>query len=1450
MTTVLAQPLSFITLFIIGKEITMPDKRISKGTLSMFLRTKCERALYLSLHKDSELAANSMPERLVARPGIGMLKDAGIEFESERNNQLIKIFNSSVIFKLGANSGPISSPLAALLNRVTVTPSFILQGKIEPAEFQEMALVNMGLSSSQLRLIPQIAGLIPDIIIVREPILDDTEITVTGERKPIVLETEKRRALSVLDVKHTSEANPSYSAEVAFYALFLANWLIKEGLQDRYYVTSKGYLWTRFKQGASELDRYWRTSETGETVTAQQYLDALILDCEDANLRFYLSTVLHFFREDLPKVITIGDASLGGWSDLEWHVDSRCSSCDWLGHDKWASASDKIKINASPNHYCYPAAKLNGHLSQIAGMTRGARKTLEINSIINISGAATATAIHPALQQHSHLKKERTRIPSRAQALLNATTVIDTTAVLATLAKAPNLHAVVAVNFDASAGLLTGLSLSGRVTNYIKGEPPQSFGVTSFIVDQKDFDNEWVALEGFLSKFSDIIIQSEAFVSSNNKKLTAQIAFWERRQFEELCAAMGRHLPKILSLTDRKTKALAWLFPADELIEKPDGAVSPCVVFIDEIIRRVVFSPTPHVITLFDTSENYFSGTYSIKQSDPYYREFLANGIPRERIYEIWNTLPTGSVTRGRNSIPRNTAIQHFGNALDLQCRALNSVTEKLRSDFKHHLKASAPHLSLTIPPGANKVAFDSKLWIWWDELQYHTNRLEAHQQLALDAETLEANYEAIRLTNGHPTNNQNEFIFDVLEGSTEVKLDDNDGFLAVGKAGFPGFPLQRGQDIIDPTAPPYISKNPHANPLYNPLWSSLVAHLIEFDRNNLKATISFDNWHEPDFIPYLLKYSSFDLMNDIFITKGQVLFRWYEKTRKILLDVGNPAIAKADKNALKALGQAPKLSNKSSAKINADAITPLAQVLWDAYVIHQKSIIPSIKAEAIADYATKKHNLNLSQKEAVIHAVEKGLTIIWGPPGTGKTQTLAGCIQGLIHDAVQTQQGLKILVAGPTYKAVEELIGRTVQSLDQDDSCAAEIYVAYSASRVPLRFPATKPHLKVKSFNLSHSANQAINDCLDSLVSSSSITVVATATMQAYKLADWLFDKSVGPVFDVVIIDESSQVPVTTAISPIATLKDDFRLIIAGDHLQMPPIMALEPPVGAEYLVGSIQNYIFKRDFGGKIELSALKENYRSAEDIVAYARTIGYEQTLKAENPQTALHFLEAFPNPSNGFPQTLPWSDLWVTALEPDKKVLTILHEDDLSSQSNLYEAKIVAALVWNLKCTVSAKLDGRNITTHHAIPTEQEFWGECVGIVTPHRAQRALVIRELKEIFPYDDPGLIDAAVDTVEKFQGGQRHAIIITFGIGDVDVIVGEEAFLMQLERTNVAVSRAMAKCIVIMPMTLAGHVPQDKKALETAHALKGYVEEFCSAEIDGEILFESTSRRAKLRYY
>ena len=150
-----------------------------------------------------------------------------------------------------------------------------------------------------------------------------------------------------------------------------------------------------------------------------------------------------------------------------------------------------------------------------------------------------------------------------------------------------------------------------------------------------------------------------------------------------------------------------------------------------------------------------------------------------------------------------------------------------------------------------------------------------------------------------------------------------------------------------------------------------------------------------------------------------------------------------------------------------------------------------------------------------------------------------------------------------------------------------------------------------------------------------------------------------------------------------------------------------------------------------------------------------------------------------------------------MDCERRLVAITNPEGKSGQANVFEADLVCSIVPQIFGAFSRALDdekdanGQVISHNHGGYAADDFWDRGVGIVTPHRAQRALIVRRLREIFPTHNAQNIDAAVNTVERFQGGQRDTIIISFGVGDPDLIANEESFLLQLERTNVAISRA-----------------------------------------------------------
>lgn len=1433
--------------------------RFGKNVLSQHLRTGCDLALYLTLFPEGTLADMGLPTPLDARPGIGSLRDAGFELEDLIFQRLRSAFGERLLAvpPVSGSNRWGEQPIGDLLALSAPTPLLLAQPRFEIDDFRQPTLGRLGVAQSDVDTMPRFEAFVPDLIIVEDPIPASEELSATGERNEI-LPGDDRQSLSIVDIKHAAQANPSYEAEVVLYGIFLANWLLERKLNTRFFVSAQLSLWTG---GGATLDALQQALDDGLD-DPLELLTAARNEFSPINVPIYVQAVRRFFSEKLPSIICNGAQN---WQTLDWYVGPACASCDWLGYDGWLSPKDRAKVSAHPNHYCYFRARETDDLSRLPLTTRGSCHVLRSKGYNTVSDVANTVGIESVYKLHTVLQSEKRSLPAYARAIVSAQSSTDPERTDGSLARYADLDIFVSVNFDPGAGLLTAIGIRARFTQHVPYEQRRADGRTVFwhekwIVSAKSHFAEESALLAFLqylaSKFDYTQDDDPERGGPYASKTRTQFVFWDRRQFDELCLALGRHLHAILyDDQNRFVRALTWIFPPEDIQESDNiDEKRPGIAFLRDVARRLVRAPALHAYTLLNVADHYHHpDAPPPARPDPFYREPLSDMIPRERIYEIWQLSQGGGAsTIGWGSVVKtlNQLLEGFGRAVDHQTRALASVTRQLRDDFGQQLRAQAPNIALTVPTWTTGVAHDAKLWIAWSKFERAFDKAKRHSLYLADPDETEASHEGLRLRRLVTQRENGDLVYEVSPDSLNTKIRAPSSFLCLAADSIPGFAALPAYSVASPVPADLI-------PFRRvPMHKLFPVRLVEFDRVSARATVQ----HAPFFgrsaqdmqrlRDFVVTHLGDSLLENVTLMDGLGTDTLVQRLIRILRAVGNPPNAQPAPEARSALGTLRRRASPGS-----NPITPISQVLWQALELHDEEVKTGAATQAIVDCARTLAPLNDSQLAAVRQAAARGLTVIWGPPGTGKTQTCQALLHGLVRHQATTDvtRPYNVLVTGPTYRAVTEILHKLGRSLARDPAARCKLYLIHSRYRDD-RFPTPNEHgLHLQIFSTFAEATEPeFAELAVDIENGCQVVIVAAVAHQCPKIAEALAvidggSRSLRQIFDFAVIDESSQLDMSIAVGPLALLKSGFQLVVVGDHLQMPPVFVADPPIGAEHLIGSLQTYLIERF---PIKPVPLLTNYRSNADIVAYARRLGYPSNLGAANQNTRLHLLSPVESGATHLaPEGLAMSNSWPIVLDPTKPIVAVTYPDGMAGQANSFEADCVASIARLLHQTASQNLDGRSDNPDHLRWDDDTFWTEALGIVTPHRAQRAQVVYSLLQAFPGGDANLIESAVDTVERFQGSERHTIIISFGVGDPDVIRGEERFLLQLQRTNVAISRAMAKCIVFISDEIANHIPDDRRAAATAHALRGVVDEWCIRRVNDTVSREGYERPITVRW-
>lgn len=417
---------------------------------------------------------------------------------------------------------------------------------------------------------------------------------------------------------------------------------------------------------------------------------------------------------------------------------------------------------------------------------------------------------------------------------------------------------------------------------------------------------------------------------------------------------------------------------------------------------------------------------------------------------------------------------------------------------------------------------------------------------------------------------------------------------------------------------------------------------------------------------------------------------------------------------------------------------------------------------------------LNRSQEEVVNKVLgAKQVSIVHGPPGTGKTTTLVEAIYETLHRENQVivcaqsntavdciseklvDRGINVLRIGNPTRINDKMLSFTYERRFESHPDYPELWSIRKAVR------DIQSNMRKKS----REERDTIRNRLSRLK--------FRATELEVKIDTELFDEArvvactlVGSAnrvmmnrhFTTLFIDEAAQA--LEAACWIAIGKAD-RVILAGDHHQLPPTIKC---IEAER--EGLGRTLMQKIAHTKPEtVSLLKIQYRMHEDIMRFSSQWFYHNEL------------ESAPEVSGRGILRLDTPIVWFDTSKCD---FTENTREETMSRVNRQEAEL---LVEQLRSYIQ-KISKERVLEEHI-----DF-----GLISPYKAQ-VQYIRKLIKQDAFFKPLRRLITVHTVDGFQGQERDVILISLVRANED---GKIGFLNDLRRMNVAITRARMKLMIL----------------------------------------------------
>ena len=413
-----------------------------------------------------------------------------------------------------------------------------------------------------------------------------------------------------------------------------------------------------------------------------------------------------------------------------------------------------------------------------------------------------------------------------------------------------------------------------------------------------------------------------------------------------------------------------------------------------------------------------------------------------------------------------------------------------------------------------------------------------------------------------------------------------------------------------------------------------------------------------------------------------------------------------------------------------------------------------------------EKIRLNKSQEDAIIKCFKNKLSLIKGPPGTGKSTVLSILAFHLIK---LKKKNHKILICAPSNRAVDNISFllqklkdiKFVRVLSPEKELSDDVDKTNCLYKLSKEIINKDPKKNSKIIELINKREKygylkksdmneyrrIMSDIENEIVSQSDIVISTICNSADQRLEDYFFQ--------IVIIDEASQSLEPDSLLPL--LHKAEMAVLIGDEKQLGPTI-----ISKECDISGFNISLFERLcylYEGSDFISLLNEQYRMHEFLYRFSNDKFYNnEVITKSNIKLEDDVMELFPWPNKNIPSYFYHYNA----------------SEERTEHKSYFNSTEINLIFENVKKLVNIGVKS-----------------EDIGIITPYNAQK---LKLEEEKIKNEKKKYENLKIESVDGFQGMEKEYIIISTVRSNPE---GKIGFLTSEKRLNVALTRAKKGLII-----------------------------------------------------